>query len=622
MITLGLVRKIGKMLRGGAGRKEIFLGAFCGVLIGFNPTSSLTLAFAILITLLLNANIGFTLLGVALGKLLGLAIAPISFHTGYFIIHTIGLEGLFATLANAPVTALMDLDVYAMVGGLPYALVIGVAFGVLLGSIVTKIRIRMLKTEQLEIVGKTLDKKATRFLLWLAFGKQKLSLEDVIAKQAPLFRKSGLILVVVVVAISLVLELFLFDIIIKSSLRSAIGATTGAEVDIGKAHLSLAGGKLELENLQITDPDKPTHNLVQIDTLAADISINDLLRDNYVVELLAGGTLKRDVLRKKPGAVYPKPAKEKEGKIADQQPGKELGDYFAQAKEWESYGEKAYEYLDKRRASGEAAAKGERPKASKEAAVADAKNLGYLKASANLVASRPSWTIRKIEIDQVLLGGGYPAQKFQALEVSSHPALNGKPTSFVMTPVGGTIPTAKLVLRFDNPAALHGISANFTNVALGGAVETSGSFPLDISGGKADIKASGTFSADALQVPFTVVVHDLKADVAEGKTVMGMDGKTATEVFSSMETLEIDGTLGGSLLAPRIQIDYDKLAANMKQALLAAGKKELANRANAEVDKAKDELKKQAGGQIDKLLGGEDGASTEDKAKGMLKKLF
>ena len=40
------------------------------------------------------------------------------------------------------------------------------------------------------------------------------------------------------------------------------------------------------------------------------------------------------------------------------------------------------------------------------------------------------------------------------------------------------------------------------------------------------------------------------------------------------------------VLTPRVRIDYDKLTANMKNALVAAGKKELASRANAEMDKS------------------------------------
>lgn len=103
---------------------------------------------------------------------------------------------------------------------------------------------------------------------------------------------------------------------------------------------------------------------------------------------------------------------------------------------------------------------------------------------------------------------------------------------------------------------------------------------------------------------------------------MGMDSATATEVLSSMEQLEIDGSLAGTLLTPRVKIDYDKLTANMKNALVAAGKKELANRANAEMDKATEELKEQAGEEINQLLGGEEGESTQDKAKSTLKKLF
>ncbi|MCF7847750.1 MAG: DUF2062 domain-containing protein [Kiritimatiellales bacterium] len=621
MIAFKIVRKIGKMLRGGAGKKEIFLGAFCGVLIGFNPVAGLTLALAILITLLLNANVGFTLLGVLVGKGLGLALAVVTFHTGYFIIHSVGLEGFFTTLANAPVTALMDLNVYSMVGSLPFAIITGILFGKFISATVNKIREQMVKAGQHEKVGKAVGNKFSKFLMWLVFGKQKISTADVLAKQSKLLRKSGIILVGIVLVIGIVLEFFLLDVAVKSGLQAAIGAETGAEVDIGKALLSLAGGKLELENLQVTDPDKLTHNLVQIDTLAADISVSDLLRKSYAIDLLAGSTLKRDVLRAKPGALLVKEDKKKdaaEEATEESKEGKSLEDYLSKAKDWKKYGEKAYEYLKKRKDNAESVAKGEKPKATKKAAVADAKKLGYLKAAADLASSRPAWLIREIKIDNVLLGGDQPAQTFQGSELSSHPELNGKPTTIVMTPVGGTEPTAKIVLHFDDPAARHELAANLDGISIGGAIKTSDSFPVNVNDGKADVKASGTFSADELKLPFTIMVHDLKADVEEGKTVMGMDSKTATEVFSSMEQIELDGSLGGSLLSPRVKLDYEKLTANMKSAVVAAGKKELTNRANKEVDK----LKGQAGEEINKALESNGAKEATEKAKGMLKKLF
>jgi hypothetical protein len=89
-----------------------------------------------------------------------------------------------------------------------------------------------------------------------------------------------------------------------------------------------------------------------------------------------------------------------------------------------------------------------------------------------------------------------------------------------------------------------------------------------------------------------------------------------------MEVLEIDGALEGSLPAPRVSIDYEKLTANVKSALVAAGKKELANRADAEMDKAKEKLMNQAGKEIDQLLESEEGESTEEKAMDALKSLF
>ena len=310
MITFKIIRKIGKILRGGAGRKEILLGTLCGVLIGFNPGFNLTLVAAILIALLLNANTSFTLLGAALGKVLSLILAPISFHTGYFIIHNIGMEEVFRSLCNAPFTALMDLNVYALVGGLPYALATGLIVGIILGSAITRIRKRMLEADQHAIIGKTFNNKISRFLLRLAFGKSKLSFEDEIPKNAPMFRKSGIIVIGVVVAIGLAMEFLLLNMIVKSGIQSSISTVTGAEVNIATAHLSLAKGKLELHDLQVTDPDQPTHNMVQLDTLVVDISIRDLLRNTYVIDLMEGSTLKRKVPRKSPGAVYEKPKTE------------------------------------------------------------------------------------------------------------------------------------------------------------------------------------------------------------------------------------------------------------------------------------------------------------------------
>ena len=595
MFILKIIRKIGRMLRGGAGKKEIFLGALLGVLIGFNPTSSLTLFLAILVALLLNGNFGFTMLGVAVGKLVSLLVSPISFHTGFFLIHKIGLEGLFTKLSNAPVTALMDLDVYAMVGSLPYAIIVGIAFGKFMSGLVTKIREQMVKAGGHEKVGKVAGNKFAKFLMWLAFGKQKISTADVLAKESPLLRKSGLILVGVVLVIGLLLEFFLVDVFLKKGIETAIATGTGAEANVGEVHFSLAGGKLEILDLEVTDPDKPTHNMVQIDQLAADLSLSDLLRKTYTIDLLSGSVLKTDVPRKSPGKVYTKekaPEKTAEEKAAEQQAMAESVDkYLKQAAKWKEYGKKANDYLEKYQEHAAAKKKGEKPEPSKETAVADAKKLGYLKARADLVADRPEWTIRKVEIDQVDLGNALPMQKLDATELTSHPALNGQPTSIAITSEGGTEPTAKIVLSFDDPAAPNEIVANMKDVNLGDAVNDIGD--VKIESAKADISANGTFTTKALDVPFTLKVTDLK---------------TNNDVLNNLKQLEIPGKLYGSLLLPKVKLELND---QLKNAAMDAAKQ-----------KAKDEAKKAAEKEMNKALESEEAQDIKNKANDALKKLF
>lgn len=595
------IRKIGKILRGGAGRRGIILGTLFGVLIAFNPGVSLTLLLAVLITLLLNANVSFVMIGLAIGKPLSLLLAKVSFLTGFGIIHNIGLEGMFRALVNAPVTALMKLDVYAMVGGLPYALVIGLGLGLLFSSIVMRTRSKMLQAAENEKIGKAVGNKFSRFLLRLAFGKNKLSqheLEE--TKKEPLFRKAGLILVGVVLLISLAMEFFLLDHTLKKSIQKSISAITGAQVDIADAHLSLARGSLQIEGLQITDPDKPTHNLFQVESLKAELDVPDLLAKRFTIDLLSGSVVKRDVLREKPGALYPekrKPPEEKEP--SDNALGKTLKDYFSKAENIEQYGSKLYEYLQKRPEK-------EAPEIDQEETPhrAVAQQPSYLQAAADLSDKYPTWLIRRIEIVDIDLGNSLPPQALVGTELSSNPRLNQKATELALKPVengeaAASEALAHVVLRFDSPNTPHTLAVHVNALNFGKHLETSDSFPISFEEGKVDISTEGTFSLDGLELPFSLLVHGMKADVDEGGEILGMDAVLAADVFASVEQLSIEGSLIGPLYAPRVNVDMDKLTANLKQSLIAAGKTELANRAGAMMDEYTEELQQKIDDEID-----------------------
>lgn len=567
-------------------KKEIFLGALCGVLIGFNPVFGLSLGLMILITLLLNANIGFTLLGLALGKTLSLLLSVVSFHTGFFLIHQVGLEGMFAFLANTPVTALMDLDVYAMIGSLPYALIIGIAFAQFMAATVTKIREQMVKAGENETISKAVNTKFSKFLLWLAFGKQKLSTADVLSKQSPLLRKSGFILITIFLAIGLLLEFLLMDKLLKRGVESAIAAGTGAEVNVESARFSIAGGKLELSNLEVTDPNKPSHNMVQIQQLSADLSINELLRRNYAIDRLAGSVVHTDVERTHPGEVYETVETVNEVQAPKSEDEKSFDDYLAQAEKWKRYAQKLQEYLSEREARAASRAKNEPPEPSKKRALADAKRLGYLKARADLVRDYPTWTIRLLEIDQVELDPAYPLQRFQGSELSSHPELNGRPTSIAMLPMDSEDPTVQITLHFESPAAAHEILAKIENVDLADAIQTGEQ--LTIEKAIADLSAQGSFSTAELDIPFTVTIQELITD---------------NTTINQLKEIELGGKVYGSLLVPKLSVDLDD---QVKDAAINAAKA-----------KAKEEAKKEADKQLNKALESDEAKGLKDTFKGL-----
>ncbi len=160
-----------------------------------------------------------------------------------------------------------------------------------------------------------------------------------------------------------------------------------------------------------------------------------------------------------------------------------------------------------------------------------------------------------------------------------------------MTPVGGTDPTAKIVLRFDDPAAQHELAANMKNISIGDAIKTGDS--LTIEEGKADLSINGMFSADAIDAPFSILVHDLK---------------TNNDTLNALKQIKLPGKLYGSLLSPRVKVD---LGDNLKSAVVDAAK-----------EKAKEEAKKAANKELDKALQSEEAEEVKSKATDALKGLF
>ena len=461
MNPIKLVRKLLKAFRGGSSFREIFLGVFLGFAIGMLPGASLTLMVLIAMLLLLNTNGAMAFVAFVIGKVLCYALAPITFHIGYFMIHTLGLSGLVAYCADTPVLALLNLDVYCMIAGIPIVIIVGGAGAWFIARTVVGIQKKFVaakdSSEKLQALA---GKKWMRFVLWLAAGKQKKSIAESMAEKRPLIRKGRLIAGCVLLAIIFVGMTFYMNALLRSGLEMGLAAANGAEVNVRSVNLSLLQGELVIEGLQVTDPVSPANNQVQAEMIRADISIRDLLTKRVVIDIIECDKLTLDAMRNKPGWVAD------ETKVEEEEKG--LGDFFklptaSQLKEYaekfKNLGEKIQklrEYLANR---GKGDEDGLAEKLRKQL-----ETKGHLRASAQeVLAKRPTWVINKLVISEAKFYKNLPGFSITGENLSSNPSLHGKMPSI-------SLPTVKEALaKTFSKDGLAGVATGASNALKKGS---------------------------------------------------------------------------------------------------------------------------------------------------------
>ncbi|WP_045858495.1 TIGR03545 family protein [Teredinibacter purpureus] len=117
-------------------------------------------------------------------------------------------------------------------------------------------------------------------------------------------RWSGLGIFIGVMSVILLVTHFFMDSWIRTGFEMVASDTVGAEVNVGRVEHSYRPFGVTLVGLQITDIDKPTHNKVQVESIAATIDLWPLLMNKVIVEQLTVAKLEFDVKRVSVGAVF------------------------------------------------------------------------------------------------------------------------------------------------------------------------------------------------------------------------------------------------------------------------------------------------------------------------------
>ena len=606
MFLLKLLRNIGKMVRGGVAPRQIALGALLGVLIGMIPGFNLSLVLAIVLLLTLSAHIGVALLGVLLGKTACLLLAPVTFRIGHTIIHGFGLEGLFRFLSETPVIALLDLHVYCLLGGLPVAALLGGLFAVLMVKLVDKLRKGVVQvTERSPRMQKLAANPFVRFFLWIVFGRRKKEMAETAETGQPLFRKGGIVLVIVLAVVLAVLEFVVTDTLFKAGARHGMGIANGAEVNLEDANIALNKGKFHLQGIQMTDPAEPARNRIEAAELSADFGMIDLLRKRYVMDRMAVRNVRFGASRETPGEVYRKP---EEPEPEEPGEGVLLTDYLKKAETVRDYLLRAKDLLEKWRARKEAQAE----EKAKPHLLELAANRGYLALSAKeLIADRPTLLLRQLVVDGLPVPGLSGQYDLRGQNLSSHPWLLTEPMTVTLTPAGGNAPTAKVEFDFSVPDAMHTVTANVPEVALGDVLRMSEKIPVDVSNATAHVTLEGKFSASRISVPFAVEIRGFK--VLEGRGMLGLSPQNTRQLLSDLQTLQVVGSVEGDIASPRVRVDVGKTLAAMKGSLKELGKRQLQRLLDDKLQQGgiRESL---PGGLLDRLKKGDD-EEEEDEEK-------
>lgn len=606
-----LTRKIGKLVRGKVTPVQVAMACVLGAMIGFVPsitTSPALVLFLFALLLVLNANLFVATIVAAGSKLLSLLIMPAQFGVGRVVLDG-PLGGVMSTLINAPVLAWFGLEYYATTGGIVLGAVVGAACATALVLALVRLRRTLAGLESgSDRYKKATGKKWVRSLIWVFFGKQKKTYQEIMARRIGLpVRPVGIVAAVLLVALVWVASMFLAEPVVTYALKTGLERANGATVDVASADLDLSSGRLTVTGLAMADPRALQTDVFRAARLEGLVSNADLWRKRFAIDSLVASEASTGERRATPGVLV---GPQREPPEAEEGEGKTLEDYVRQAEAWKQRLTQAREWLEKvgeRRPGEDDTGPGAPPEAQRETLrerlAREIAEKGYARVAADhLVDRAPTVLVREVVVDGMTAADA-PGEVFDARgeNLSTQPWLvEGAPRISVRSRSG--LYEADVVLAGASATggdstlllARRGIPAE----RVSGALSAGGDQPV-LAGGTVDAVISGAFRPRWISLPLDVVIN--------GSTIT-LPGAGSAPV----DELRLPIGVTGPMDAPRLSIDTRAWST----ALAQAGATQLANKVRGEVegrvqdevdratDRVRGEIEDRVGERLPEGLGG------------------
>lgn len=589
------IRKLLAVFRGGVSPLIIVLSTVLGFTFGLVPGFYGIHALILVLFVLLNVHFGMFFLSGLLAKGLCFAAAPLLYHVGGFVqAHFSGLLGL---LGRVPILGLTDFSRYAVAAGLVAGPIIGLVIGLILARLVLSFRRAWVRMEEgSEAFRKWTNKGWVRLVDRLLIGKRTKEARLALEARSPIIRKAGVALAAILLIIIVAAAAVLKDEVVTQKATAALTRVNGAEVNVERMSLSLAGGQLGAANIQVTDPENPRFNQVSIGELVANAALYDLSCGKIVINEMLLSNVRFDTERQTPGTVLAREKSAEEPfdpdayKVSIEDLSK-LETYFENAKKVKEFLEKIRPYLPK--------PGGEKPEPEQIPHTV----MEYLQARA-ITSPTPRVLARRIVLDKVELPNTpFGTCRIIITNASDAPAAAGLPAKIEIQSDDNPDAFA-MTVHFDSPDKIPVMEGAFNKIDLSRLQsQMSDKNPVVFKSGTASGGFNGIATAEALDLNIAVNLEDFQAEGGP-RGMLGLDSRHTSEVLGVLKNLETKLRLVGPPSEPRLVFDSKGLTDEFQKALVAAGK-----------DRIQQELQKQ----LDDKLGDQLGEKMPTEVKEVIK---
>ncbi len=579
------IRKLGKLLRGGASRLQIVTAALLGSLIGFSPGFGQAPGWQVLlIALLVLLNVNLFVAGISLlvASLLYLLLLPVLFQLGIFLLEG-PLAGPLAFLANAPVSAWFGIEYYVMPAGVLVGGAFGIGVGLFLYSRLRAFHVKMAHFQK-DSTGYTsfTARRPVRVFAWIFFGgvEGKKSWDElaVQSKRGLPVRPLGAILVGLVSFLLIVTFIFLDELVLTQVTRSTLERVNGATVDLERLEFIPSEARIALHGLAMTDPNALETDIFRAERLVAEVDGMSLLAKKVALRRVEAINASTGEERRLPGQRFGADRdapKRPPFKLPDSV---SIEDVVAQARVWRERLQRISEVLE--RMGGEPDPVDETGLSWRETLELRAQERGYAHVASNSIIRESP----RLRVDAILTDGMRIAQlpderlRITGRNLSTHPhLLEASPSLHVETQSG------RFGIELEAGALAAENGSNHFNAFLNelpidwvaSLLSDPSNFPF--SGGTFDLTTTGRWRGATVDLPIDITANDTQV------TLLGQSSSLSQTTFPIRVV--------GPLESPAIQIPADALQSALRGAV--SGR-----------------LREELGRQLDTRLGGEEGETT------------